>query len=117
MDEPQHPDDVEGDPAYEAAMRRLAELKEKPIDHLTEAEKKEKLYAACTGVTCMQHGPLTTPLLASVQATGQPGVCPKDASQAGRRFAGSRTRADEARGREPGVHAETSRGLVQVQGD
>jgi predicted SprT family Zn-dependent metalloprotease len=34
----------EDDSAYQAAMVRLAELKQRPIDELTEAEKKEKLY-------------------------------------------------------------------------
>jgi hypothetical protein len=34
------------DAAYAAAMERLAELKARPIETLTEAEKKEKLCAA-----------------------------------------------------------------------
>jgi hypothetical protein len=33
----------EDDAAYQAAMIRLAELKQRPIDQLTEEEKKEKL--------------------------------------------------------------------------
>jgi hypothetical protein len=33
----------EDDAAYQAAMSRLAELKQRPIDQLTEDEKKEKL--------------------------------------------------------------------------
>jgi hypothetical protein len=35
--------DDDHDLAYQAAMSRLAELKQRPIDQLTEDEKKEKL--------------------------------------------------------------------------
>jgi hypothetical protein len=42
-------DDQGGDDSgYAQAMQRLAELKARPIDQLTEAEKKEKLCVTCS---------------------------------------------------------------------